>query len=72
MFLLQQLKSRITTQNDSNQYLDCLIDQSFHGVNRIFVLAFTAVDNRIGNSRYYLPTTKVEDYIVMIDWKRPF
>ena len=28
--------------------------------------------NRIGHSRYYLPTAKVEDYNVMIDGKNIF
>ena len=80
--LLQQLKSRFkctinwnnyqsktTKQNAPNQYLDYLIDPSFQGVNRLFVLTFNALDNRIGHSRYYLPTAKVEDYNVMIDGK---
>ena len=59
-------QSKATTQNAPNQYFDYLIDPSFQGVNRLFVLAFNAIDNRIGCSRYYLPTTKVEDYNVMI------
>ena len=73
--LLQQLKSgfkrtincnkyqsKTKSQNVPNQYLDYLIDPCFQGVNRLFVLAFNTLDNRIGNSRHYLLTAKVEDY----------
>ena len=80
--LLQQLKSgftrtinqnkyqsKTTTQNAPNQYLDYLIDPSFQGVDRIFVLAFNANDNRTEHSRYYLPTAKVENYNFMINRK---
>ena len=49
-----------------NPYLDYLIEPSFQGVNRLFVLPFNTLDNRTGHSRYYLPTAKVEDYNVMI------
>ena len=62
--LLQQLKSgfkstinwnkyhlKIKALNASNSYLDFLIDPSFQGVNRLFVLPFNANDRRIGHSR---------------------
>ena len=65
-------RSKTTIHNAPNQYLDYLIDSSFQGVNRLFVLAFNAIDNRIGHSRFYLPTEKVEDYNVMIDRKKIF
>ena len=74
--LLQQLKSgfkrtinwnkyesKTTTQNASKRYLDYLINPSFQGVNRLFVLKFNANDDIIGHSRYYLLTEKVEDYM---------
>ena len=77
--LLQQLKSefkhtinrnkyhsKAKPQNAPNPYLDFLINQSFQGVNRLFVLPFNVPDNRTGHSRYYLPTAKVENYNVMI------
>ena len=67
--LLQQLKtgfkrtinynkyhSKTEPPNAPNPYLDFLINPSFHGVNRLFVLPFNATDNRTGHSRYYLPT----------------
>ena len=80
--LLRQLKSGFkptvnwnkyqpkTTELDTpNGYLEFLIDPDFYGVNRFFVLAFNAIDNRKGHSRCYLPTAKVEDCNVMIDEK---
>ena len=81
--LLQQLKfkrtinwnkceTKTTTQNAPNQYFDYLFETSFQGVNRIFVLTFNANDNRIGHSRYFLPTAIVEDYHVMIDGRKFF
>ena len=60
-------QSKTATQNAPNQYLDYLIDASFQKVNRLFVLAFNANDNRIGHSRDYLLNAKIEDYNVMID-----
>ena len=67
--LLQQLKSQFkrtinwnkhepktTSQNALNQYFDFVLEASFQGVNRIFVLTFNGNDCRIGHSRYYLPT----------------
>ena len=44
-----------------------LFEPSFQGLNRLFVLTFNANDSRIGHSRYYLLTEKLEDYNVMID-----
>ena len=61
--LLQQLKSgfrhtinwnkyHLKTEllNAPNPYLDFLIDPSFQGVNRLFVLPFNALDDRTGHS----------------------
>ena len=83
--LLQQLKSEFkltinwnkyetkrTTQNAPNEYFDFLIEPSFQGVSRLFVLTFNANDSRIGHSRYFLPTALVEDYNVMIDGRNLF
>ena len=83
--LLQQLKSgfkptinwhkynsKSETLNVPNPYLDFLINPSFLGVNRLFVLPFNALQNRTGYSRYYLPTAKKEDYHVMIDGRNFF
>ena len=38
-----------------NPNLNHLIEPSFHGVNRLFVLAFENDDQRISHKRYYLP-----------------
>ena len=83
--LLQQLKSefkrtinwnknepKTTTQNAPNQYFDFLIEPSFPGVNRLFVLTSNANDKRIGHSRYFLPTEKVGHYNVMMDGRSFF
>ena len=64
-------QSEIATQSAPNQYLDDLIDPSFQGINRLFVLGFNVNDSRKGKSRYYLPTAK-EEYHVMIDGKNFF
>ena len=53
--------SEATPQNVLNPYLDCLIDPSFQRVNRLFVLGFNVKDSRIGHSRCYLPTPKIEE-----------
>ena len=41
-------------------------------MKRLFVLTFNINDERIGHSRYYLPTAEVKDYDVMIDGKNLF
>ena len=68
MLNIATIKIRIQTHN----YLDFLIDQSFQRVNRLFVLACNAIDNRKIHSRYYLPNARVEDCIVVIDRKNFF
>ena len=77
--LLQQLKSgfqrtinwneyqsKISSERQS-QYLDFLIDSSFQGVNRLFVLLFKNEDDR--QTGYYLPKVEIKGYKVMIDGK---
>ena len=53
--------------NAPNPYLNFLIEPSFQGANRLFVLSFNALDDRTRHWRSYLPTAK--DYNVMIDGK---
>ena len=77
--LLQQLKSgfkRTINWNKyesdpktfaKNRYLNHLINPSFQGVNRLFVLSFENEDNRKSHSTYYLPKVEIKDYNVMID-----
>ena len=82
--LLQQLKSSFKTTIIWNKYessiktfaqnksLNCLINPSFQGVNRYFVLSFEDEDDRTSNSTYYLPKVEIEDYNIMIDGKKLF
>ena len=75
--LLQQLKSsfkRIITWNKylskpellaQNPNLNYLVEPSFQGQNRLFVLAFEDNAQKIS----YLPNVKIKDYNVMIDGK---
>ena len=43
-------QSKVLTQT-GNQYLDYLIDPSFHGVNRLFVLSFENNVHQISHKR---------------------
>ena len=76
--LLQQLKSgfkKTITWNKyessikifaQNRYLNYLINPSFQGVNRLFVLSFENENDSISHSTYYLPKVELKDYNVMI------
>ena len=50
-----------------NRYLNYLINPSFQGANRLFVLAFENEYGRTSHSTYYLPKVEIKDYNVMID-----
>ena len=52
--------------------LNHLIEPSFQGVNRRFVLAFEDDAQRTGNKRFCIPNVKIKDYNVMIDGKKLF
>ena len=64
--LLQQLKSDFKRRINwnkyqstiktyaQNRYLNHLVDASFQGVNRLFVLSFESEDDIISHSTYYL------------------
>ena len=54
------------------RYLNYLINPSFQGVNRIFVLSFENENDRTSHSTYYLPKVEVKDYNVMIDGRNFF
>ena len=84
--LLPQLKSgfeRTISWNEylskpellsQNENLNHLIESSFQGVNRVFVLAFEHDNNneeKISNKRYYTPNVEIKNYNVMIQ-KKPF
>ena len=82
--LLQQLKSgfkRTINWNKyesniktfaQNRYLNHLINPSFQGVNKLFVLSFENENDRTSHSTYYLPKVEIKDYNVMIDGKNFF
>ena len=55
-----------------NRYLNHLINPSFHGVNRIFVLSFENEDQRKSHSTYYLAKVEIKDYNVIIDGRNFF
>ena len=81
---MQQLKSgfkRIINWNkylskpellEQNPNLNHLVESSFQGVNRRFVLAFENDAERRSNKRYYLPNIEMKNYNVMIDGKNLF
>ena len=82
--LLQQLKSGFKRtinwnkyQSDpktyaQNKYLNHLVDQSFQGVNRIFVLSFKNEDGRRSYSYCYLPKVEIKGHNAMIEGKNLF
>ena len=55
-----------------SRYLNHLINPSFQGVSRLFVLSFENENDRTWHSTYYLPKVKIIDYNVMIDGKTFF
>ena len=77
--LLHQLKSgfkRIINWNKclskpellaQNSNLNHLVEASFQGINRLFVLAFGNDTQRASHSNYYLPNVKIKGYNVVID-----
>ena len=82
--LLEQLKSGFKRVIDWNQYLskpallaqnpnlNYLIEPSFQGVNRFFVLAFENDEQRKVHSVYYLPNVEIKNYNVMINGENSF
>ena len=51
----------------SNSYLVYLIDPSFQGVNRLFVLLYEYTTRRTVHIKYYRPTAQIKGCNVMID-----
>ena len=64
-----QAKPELLAQNVN---LNHLIEPSFQGVNRLFVLAFENDEQRISNKRYYISNVEIKDYNVIIDGKNFF
>ena len=50
-----------------NQYLNHLVDLSFQGVNRLFVLSFEDENVKTSHSKYHLPKVEIKDYNVKTD-----
>ena len=81
---LQQLKSgskRVISWNKylskpellaQNPNLNHLVEPSFQGVNRPFVLAFENDNHRTIHDRYYLPNVEIKDYNIMISGENFF
>ena len=81
---LQQLKSGSKRVINWNKYLSKpellaqnpnlthLIEPSFQGVNRVFVLAFENNDDRTSSDEYYLPTVEIKGYNIMINGENFF
>ena len=79
--LLPQLKSGFKRAISWNKYLsktellaenanlNHLIEPSFQGVYRLFVLSFENDKQRISNKRCYIPNVEIKDYNVMSDGK---
>ena len=82
--LLQQLKSGFKRVINWNKYLskpellaqnpnrNHLIEPSFQGVSRLFVLAFENDENRTSYSDYYLLNVEIKDHSIMINGENFF
>ena len=76
---LQQLKSGFKRVINWNKYLskpellaqipnlNHLVEPSFQGINRLFVLAFENDNHRRSDEQYYLPTVEMKDYNIVIN-----
>ena len=81
---LQQLKSGFKRVINWNKYLsklellrrnanlNHLVEPSFQGVNRLFVIAFEGDVQRIVHTGYYLPDVEIKDYNIMINGENFF
>ena len=82
--LLTQLKSGFKRTINRNKYLskpellaqipnlNRLVEPSFQGINRLFVLAFENDTYRTSSKRYNLQSVEIKDYNVMIDGENFF
>ena len=82
--LLQQLKSAFKGVINWNKYLskpallaqnlnlNYLVEPSFQGVNRLFVLAFENDTQRTSARDYYLPNVEIKNYNVIINGENFF
>ena len=82
--LLQQLKSGFKRVINRNKYLskpellaqnpnlNHLVEPSFQGVNRLFVLAFENDEDRTDHEKSYLSNVEIKDYNIMINGENFF
>ena len=82
--LLQQLKSGFKRVINWNKYLskpellrqnpnlNYLIEPSFQGVNRLFILAFENDTQRMSHSGYYLVNVEIKNYNIVINGENFF
>ena len=82
--LLLQLKSGFKRVINWNKYLskpesfrrnsnfNYLVEPSFQGINRLFILAFEGDTERTSHSGYYLPNVEIKDYNIMINGQNFF
>ena len=82
--LLQQLKSGFKRVINWNKYLskpellaqnpnlNHLVEPSFQGVNRLFILAFEDDEQRTSHKAYYIPNVEIKDYNIMINGENFF
>ena len=82
--LLQQLKSGFKKTVNWNKYLskpelltqnpnlNHLVEPSFQGVNRLFVLAFENDTHKKSHYGYYFPNVEIKDYNIMINGENFF
>ena len=80
----QQLKSGFKRVINWNKYLskpellvqnpnlNHLVEPSFQGVNRLFVLEFENDDDRTSHYEYYLPNVEIKDYNIVINGENFF
>ena len=55
-----------------NPNLNHLVEPSFQGINRLFVLAFENDTHRTSSKIYNLPNVEIKYYNVMTEGKKPF
>ena len=82
--LLQQLKSCFKRVINWNKYLskpesfrrnanlNYLVEPSFQGINRLFILAFEGDTQRTSHSDYYVPNVEIKYYSIMINGENFF
>ena len=60
-----EYQSKLTGQGQ-NIYFDYLLDSSFQGVNKFFILLFENRADRTVHTGYYIPKVEIKDYNIII------